>query len=303
MRPYYKNASANFSPAGVAKIIEPWFNYFNKKKCRIYDNWSGFNTNTGSKNQPNVEVMNKLKKKFPTKEGLENQIHFIMNQERKQLQQQYVAGFRNTEDEFRHIMSRETFLLTLGFETELNRLKGHGLRVTINSEYRFFDSFDMNFRKHSDERWSIYYLENNYEDALAVSENGRYRFPVVEKYVEGMALADRTLDDDIEREKIDSFNRSTNKYIKENRIEQAEIVENLFATNPELNQTTAKLLLTDSLGQHKIHKRRTSDAAKAGNKKVISMAKREDKNEEKTFADEQQAYYASKVNVHKYLED
>jgi hypothetical protein len=146
-------------------------------------------------------------------------------------------------------------------------------------------------------------LEENLNDTLAVSENGMYRFPLIEKYVEGMALADRTLEDDIERDKIDTFNKKTNHYIKQNRIEQAEIVETLFATHPELNETQAKLLLTDSLGQHKIHKRRTSDAAKSGKKRVISMVKKEEKTQDKTFAEEQNEYYAEKVNVNKYLEE
>lgn len=307
LRSYYEKASPNFNPAGVgnsqAKIIEPWFNYFNQKKCRIYDNWSGFNTNTGSKNQPNVEVMNKLKKNFPTREGLEKQIHYIMNQERKQLQQEYIAGFRNTEDEFRHVISGETFLLTLGFETEFNQLLGQGLRASINGSYRWFDSFDINFRKHSSEKWKVHYLEDNLDEALAVSADGSYRFPVIEKYVEGMALADRSLEDEIERNKIDSFNRETVKYIANNNQERAEVVEMLFATNPQLNQTTAKLLLTDSEGQHKIHKRRESEAVKVGKKKVISIEASSEKRQEQSFSDKQMEYLKNKVNALDYLQD
>ncbi|MCI2229550.1 hypothetical protein MC378_10260 [Polaribacter sp. MSW13] len=307
LRPYYEKATANFNPAGVgnsqAKIIEPWFKYLNTKKCRIYDNWSGFNTNTGSKNQPNVEVMNKLKKNFPTREGLEKQIHYIMNQERKQLEREYIAGFRNTEDEFRHVISKETFLLTLGFETEFNTLRGEGLRTSINGSYRWFDSFDMNFRKHSAEKWKVHYLEGNLDDALAVSTDDSYRFPVIEKYVEGMALADRSHLDEIERDKIDSFNRSAVKYIKQNNIDRASTVETLFASNPELNQTTAKLLLTDSAGQHKIHKRRASEGVKAGKKKVISIDVKEAQTVATTFEDKQLEYLKSKVNASDYLED
>ena len=307
MRPYYKKATANFNPAGVgnssAKVIEPWFNYLNKTRCRMYDNWSGFNTNTGSKNQPNTEVMNKLKKNFPTREGLENQIHHIMSQERQGKVGEYVQSFKNTKDEFKHIMSEESFLLNLGHVTKLNTLRGDGLRVSINSEYRWFDSFDINFRKHATEKWEVRYLEEDLSKAIAVSESETYRFPVIEKYVGSMALADRSDEDELQRKKIGDFNRTTTNYIKTNRIEQAEIVENLFALNPQLNDVTAKHLLTDSLGQHKIHKRRTSEAVKKGKNKVISIEAKEVRKEEKDFEDKQMEYLKSKVNTSDYLDD
>ncbi len=307
MRPYYEKASPNFNPAGVgnssSKVIEPWFNYFNQTRCKIYDNWSGFNVDSGSKNQPNDEVMNKLKKNFPDKEGLVKQIHMLMHQERQEKGFEYVSAFRNTEDEFRHVISQENFLLTLGFQSELNRLRGPGLRVSINQEYRWFDSYDINFRKHSDEKWKVHYLEENLNEALAVSEDGSYRFSLVEKYVEGMALADRTEQDDIQRLKIDTFNRKTTTYIKNVRKEDAETVETLFAKNPHLNDVTAKFLLTDSNGQHKIHKRRESDAVKSGKKKVIAIEAKADKKENKAFKDTQLEYVKSKVNMNDYLED
>ena len=307
LRPYYEKASPNFNPAGVgnsqAKVIEPWFNYLNTKRCRIYDNWSGFNTNTGSVNQPNAEVMNKLKKNFPTREELENQITYIMNQERQSKVGEYVQSFANTAQEFRHIMSEETFLLNLGHKTELNTLRGEGLRVTINKEYRWFDSFDINFRKHSTEKWTVNYLEADLNKSIAVSKDGSYRFPVLEKYVGGMALADITEEDEVQRKKIGDFNKETTTYIKENAIERAEIVENLFAMNPHLNDTTAKLLITDSLGQHKIHKRKESKAVKSGKKKIVTIEAKEVKKQEKTFENKQMEYLSNKVDISNYLDD
>jgi hypothetical protein len=307
MRPYYQKATPNFNPAGVgnssAKVIEPYFNYLNKTRCRIYDNWSGFNTNTGSKNQPNAEVMNKLKKNFPTREGLEAQIIYIMNQERQSKVKEYVASYGNTQTEFRHIMSEETFLLNLGHTTELNTLRGDGLRVTIDGQYRWFDSFDMNFRKHSTEKWAVHYLEADLNKSLAVAENGQYRFPVIEKYVGSMALADRTDEDEIQRKNIGDFNRKTTKYIQATRQESAELVETLFATNPQLNDVTAKLLLTDSQGHHKIHKRKESKAVTAGTKKVIAVEAKEERVAERNSQAKHLEYLKSKVNVNDYLED
>jgi hypothetical protein len=307
LTPFYKKVSPNYNPAGVgnssAKVIEPWFNYLNKKHCRIYDNWSGFNVSTGSKNQPNAEVMNKLKKNFPTREGLENQLHFIMKQERQSKVGEYVQSYRNTETEFRNIMSEESFLINLGSTSEKNTLRGDGLRVSIDGQYRWFDSFDINFRKHTAEKWTLHYLDADVSKSIAVSESGMYRFPVIEKYVGSMALADRSDEDEVQRKRIGDFNRETTNYIKHNRIEQAEIVETLFAVNPILNDVTAKFLLTDSLGQHKIHKRKESLGVKSGAKKIIAIEVKEERKEEKNHQIKQDEYLASKVNVSKYLQD
>ena len=306
LRPLYKSITPNFTPAGVgnssAKVIEPYFNYLNKKRCRLFDNWSGYNVDSGSKNQPNVDVMNKLKKNFPDEEGLRNQIHSIMHQERSAKKQEYLESFKNTQDEFRHIMSYENFLITFGSTTAQNTLRGDGLRVSINGQKHWFDCFDMNFRKHTNESWTVHYLEEDLSEAIAVSADGTWRYALQEKYVEPMAIADRNEVDDLERDKIDTYNRNTTKYITGHRQEQAELVETFFAINPELNQTTAKLLLTDSNGQHKIHKRRTSEAVTSGKKKIINITHKEERIEKSSFAEEQRKYYASKVNVNEYLD-
>lgn len=307
LTPFYQSLTPNFTPAAVgnssAKVIEPYFNYLNKKRCRLFDNWSGYNVDSGSKNQPNVDVMNKLKKNFPTKEGLINQIDMIMEQERASKKQEFVAGFSKTKDEFKHIMSKESFLITFGTTSEENTLRGDGLRVSIDGQYRWFDSFDLNFRKHDNELWTVHYLDDNLNEALAVSADGTWRYPLEQKYIEGMALADRSDEDEVQRKRIDSFNRKTTSYIKNHRQIQAETVETLFSINPELNQTTAKLLLTDSLGQHKIHKRKESLGVKSGAKKVIAIDAKEQRAEARTYEAKQDEYLKSKVNVNKYLED
>lgn len=307
LRPLYKSLTPNFTPAGVgnsqAKVIEPYFNYLNKKRCKLFDNWSGHNVDSGSKNQPNADVMNKIKKNFPDEEGLVNQIHSIMYQERQSKREEFIAGFKNTKDEFRHIMSAENFLITFGSQSEKNTLRGDGLRVSIDGSHIWYDCFDMNFRKHTHEKWTVHYLEDNLKEALAVSADGTWRYPLQEKYVEGMAIADRTDRDEEEREKIDNFNKNTTKYIKNHRQEQAELVETFFAINPELNQTTAKLLLTDSNGQHKIHKRRTTESVKVGHKKTVKLELNHAKKQNTATVDAHLEYLKSKVDTSQYLED
>ncbi|TYB69403.1 MULTISPECIES: hypothetical protein, partial [Bizionia] len=69
----YKEVTRNITPASVgnakAKVIEPYFNHINKKYCKLLNNWSGHNVDSGSKNQPNDEYMNKIKKQFPDQLG------------------------------------------------------------------------------------------------------------------------------------------------------------------------------------------------------------------------------------------
>jgi hypothetical protein len=73
LTPIYQACTKFLTPAKVrmpkAKVIEPCFNHINKKMCKLMNNWSGHNVNSGSKNQPNSEMLNKLSKFFPDEQG------------------------------------------------------------------------------------------------------------------------------------------------------------------------------------------------------------------------------------------
>ncbi|WP_053056694.1 hypothetical protein [Tenacibaculum mesophilum] len=307
LTPLYEACTPNFTPASVgnakAKVVEPYFKYLNTKRCKLFDNWSGHNVDSGSKNQPNAEVMNLIKKNFPDEEECRQQIRSIIEMERSIKREEYVKGWLKTKNEYRQLMSYESYLLTFGSKTKSNKLRGEGLRVTINGSYQFYECFDINFRKHALEDWTVHYNPENLEEAMAVSSDGTLRYMLEPAPFEHMALADRTEADNETGNRIQSYNRKLIKHISEERQDNAEIVETFFGKHPELNDTVAKHLLTDSNGNHKIHKRRESEAVKSARKIEKKQELKEAKKEEQSFHTSQQEYYKSKVDVNKYLDE
>ena len=78
-----------------------------------------------------------------------------------------------------------------------------------------------------------------------------------------------------------------------------QLVENLFNENPKLSDTLTKLVLVDSNGQHKDNK---SAARLAGAQKMLEKQnKKEAKETEKSWQQEQEEYLNNKVDLNKYL--
>ncbi|WP_435138832.1 hypothetical protein [Formosa sp. A9] len=303
----YKEITKKISPASVgnakAKKIEPYFNQINKKYCKLLNNWSGHNTNSGSKNQPNSEYLNKIKKQFPDQEGCIKQITSIIHAERNKQGEVYAKNWLNTLEKNKSLMAHESYLLTFGDNTGYtNKLRGEGLLLTIHGEKYAYDSFDINFRHHADKDWSIQYDINDLSKVLAVSSCGKERFMLDQKYVQPMALANRTEADDVELKRVRNFNKSVEQMIIEERSDNARLLES-FLDQPELNDTLAKHLLTDSVGQHKNHKskQRLKTQEKA-QKLALKQANKDNVKQQKSFLDEQLEYYSDKVNINDYLD-
>lgn len=307
LSPLYRAITSHFTPAEVgnakAKVIEPYFARLNKKYCKLMDNWSGFNVDSGSKNQPNTEYMQKIKKNFPDKEGCIAQIHSIVQAERSKKHEEYQQNWKLTEARHKQIMPMENYLLTFGSTTgSTNKLTGEGIRITIDGEKHFFDSFDMNFRHQAHKDWSIQFDTQDLSQVLAVSSDGTERFILEQKYVQPMAIADMTEEDPAQLQRVRQFNKKAVEYIIDTRSENARILQPLLE-KPELNDTLAKHLLTDSVGQHKNHKsQQRLDATKSAKAITEKIVNKEINNQEKTFAEEQQEYYASKVDVNEYID-
>ena len=306
LTPIYKAITPHFTPAEVgnakAKVIEPYFGYINKKYCKLLDNWSGHNVDSGSKNQPNTEYLQKIKKQFPDQQGCISQIQSLITAERSKKQEEYQKNWLNTKEEFKQIMSLENYLLTFGSNSEYtNKLTGEGIKLTIEGEKCYFDSFDLNFRHQAHKDWSIQYDTNDLSQVLAVSSDGAERYILEQKYIQPMALADRMDNDAYELKRVRDFNKETVDGLIDEYASNARLLDP-FLNRPELNDTLAKHLLTDSVGQHKNHKSRERlEVAKNSSQLVEKTAKKEEKKQLKTFADEQQEYYDSKVNINEYI--
>lgn len=305
MRPIYESIANHHTPAQVgnakAKVIEPYFGQLNKSYCRLFDNWSGHNVDSGSNSQPNTEYLQKIKKYFPDRAGCESQIRSIIDQERAKKQAKYKASWESANPG-NQIMTTEAYLLTLGSTTGYtNRLTGEGLVMTISGQKHVFDSFDLNFRHAGHRDWNVMYDENDLSVVLAVSADGSERFILEEKYIQPMALAERTEDDAQQLKRVRDFNKTAVETIIEERANNARILEPLLS-QPELNDTLAKHLLTDSLGQHKNHKSAERIVAKNQALRIEEkIAKKEELKKSKTFLQQQQEYYESKIDVNEYL--
>jgi len=179
-------------------------------------------------------------------------------------------------------------------------LEPQGLTPTILGEERFYDCFDLNFRKHQGVRWTVKYDPDDLSTALAVNDDGTLRFVLQEKYRQPMALKDRKEGDAGQLETVRDFNTGLESYITEVRSESSQKVQQLFSDVPALSDTLAKMVLINSYGQHK-NERNNQRALQAAEKLNTKALQFETKKEEKNFTDERRDYIEKKVDLSKYL--
>ncbi|MCT2563977.1 hypothetical protein [Chryseobacterium herbae] len=309
LKPTYESVCTVYTPAQVknakSKVIEPWFSRFNNKYCKMQSNWSGYNVTTGSKNQPNAEFLNKIKHSFPDLKGCIRQIENMIEADRKETLIDFMNGFDKIPQEFLSTMSKEYFLDALGNTTGYtNKLQPDGVTPTILGEEKCYDSFDLNFRMLSHINWTVKFDPHNLNNVLAVSEDGKHKFLLQEKYMPSMALADRMTEDSAQLKKVKDFNKYAEDYIIEERAKNANVLQNLFEDRPELNDTLAKMLLTDSLGQHKNQKSKERLQIEVQTEKVNRKIKKQEETiNNNSWLQEQNEYLNNKLNLEKYLQD
>ncbi|MGM9817685.1 MAG: hypothetical protein ACI30B_01725 [Paludibacteraceae bacterium] len=255
MMPVYTQMAEKATPAQVknakAKIIEPWFRYFNKKYCQLQPNWSGFGVTSRKDLQPNSDFLNKYRKNFPDFEGVCQQIIAFIEAERAELRDKYVSLFNEMPSENRFPLSYDQYLMLFGATTgNRNLLQGSGLNITIGGVKRTFDCFDPAFRNHASVRWEVRFDPDDLSRTLAVNEDESLRFMLEEKYVQPMALIERKEGDYEQLRRVLDFNKKQEKDIAGTLGGYMEHTAELMAHNKELD-TLQKLMICDSRGQHK----------------------------------------------------
>jgi hypothetical protein len=252
LNPTYQMVADKVTPARVknakAKPIEAWFNYFNKKYCQMQTNWSGFGITSRKELQPNTEFITKYKKDFPDFAGVVGQIVGFIQKERAELETAYVAAFM--ADGLKELGTAQ-YLMTFGESTGERRylLQGTGIRCTIGGRKLDYDCFDTHFRKYGSTRWQLRYDPEDAHYAVAVNEDESLQFVLEEKYIQPMALADRTEGDAAELKRVMDFNRRKEQELMDELTPMDERARELLE-----NTTLSKLLITDSRGQHKLPK-------------------------------------------------
>ena len=310
LKPLYEAVSQHFTPARVknskAKVIEPYFNSINKKYCKLYDNWSGHNVNSGSKNQPNTEYLNKIRHQFPDEYGCRQQLISVIEQERSKKQEAFKQAFNNVSNDFKSELQLPVYLRYLGeMSGYTNKFTPAGLMPTINGQTLTFDSYNRTFRQNAHQDWAVCYDPENLQQVLVTNAKsnkgklveviGNYEFILEQKYVQPMALADRKEGDALQLENVKNYNKQLEHYIVDEIKENHRLLEDLFQA-PQLNDTLAKHLLVDSRGRHKDHKNENRLQ-----EKTVMLIESQSLNEDKNLTSEINQYNNDRVTLNDYL--
>ena len=236
-----------------AKPVEPYFNYLNTNYCIRCNNWSGFGITSNPKRQPNSDALNRIRHQFPDEAGVRAQIDEMIRLERMGKGEAFAAGLEKVKPEHRLPLSRESYLLNFGDTTGFkNVLEGCGLRPTILGVKRDYDCFDLSFRDHASERWTVLYDPDDLSSVLAVNDGGTRRYIMEEKYVQPMALADRKPGDAEQLQRVHDYNKALEARTAERMGAAYRRTEQIIAGTPALRGSIEdRLLITDSRGQHK----------------------------------------------------
>ena len=301
----YEVVSDKYTPARAhnakSKVIEPYFGRINKKYCQLMPNWSGFGITSGSSRQPNAEYLNKIRHSFPDEFGCAHQIMQIIEQERLLTIEQYRQAWSEMPAEDKKPINLGEFLMLTGNTTGFtNRISASGMIVTINGNKCEYDSFEPKFRSLSHLDWTIRYNPEDLNQVLAVSDQD-HRFLLTEKYTQPMALRDRKPGDSDQLKQIRQFNSTVRETITEGMAEDYRRVDQLFANNPQLNNTLAKLVLVDSNGQHKDNKAAERLAPIKAQRVLAKQNKKLEAAEQRSWAQQQDEYLDNKIDLNKYL--
>lgn len=263
MMSVYEVAGVRVTPAAVgnakAKIIEPWFKYFNKKYCQQKMNWTGFGVTSSKGLQPNSDFLNKYKSRFPTLDELVSELSGMIERERAELRAEYVSRWESMTDESRERlrMSEAQYLKTYGVRgKDRNLMTGQGVTLRIGGRRQTFDCFDVAMREHGDVRWTVWYDPDDLSRALATNDDETLQYELEEKYVQPMALSERSAGDAEQLERVRAYNKLHDSRIAERMGSVGVTVERMASRMADAGdvgelELLQKFLLTDSRGQHK----------------------------------------------------
>lgn len=304
LTPFYEALSGKFTPAKIgnakAKTVEPYFKYLNKTYCQLMPNWSGFGVLSRKESQPNAQWLNSNRHSIPTKEEVIKQIERFIQIERSRKIEAYREAYQELPQEERLILTEQEYFLNLCETTgRTNRLSHEGLVLQIDNDKRVYDSFEPKFRQNGHVDWKIMFDPTDREKVMAVNGDGSLRFILEEKYIQPMALRDRTEEDTMQLTATRDFNKALKQNALDVFVEDANVIDEMLNNNPQLNDTLQKLILTDNHGQHKDNR----NAIRLGKSQrlLAKQVEKEEKEIMKTQEEERLEYLKGKVDVNSYL--
>lgn len=263
----YSDVAKYFTPARVknakTKPVERYFRRLNENYCQFYFgnyNWSGFGITSRKEHQPNIDVLNANKRRFPGKEGVIEQIHWIMAKERSKKHATWLKAWGKMPEAERLTLDRERYLLNFGLRNDRTiRLAAGCLTPTILGEPRAYDSFDLNFRKNPLQSWTVMYDERDLSTILVADETMRERYLLEAVHKQPMALRDRQKGDFEAHRRVDQYNKEVlESYVVGVVAKDEEVVMDMLRQTPELEGWRTATMLTDSRGQQKAYLQHSS---------------------------------------------
>lgn len=320
----YKDVAEYFTPARVknakSKPVERYFKTLNENYCQLHFgnfNWSGFGITSKKEHQPNIDVLSINKKRFPDKEGVIQQIHWIMAMEREKKRDTWMKAWGRMPEADRLKLNRENYLLHFGMRNDRTiRLNAGCLEPTILGERRAYDSFDLNFRKNPLQSWTVMYDERDLSTVLVADDTMRERYILEAVHLQHMDLYSRQEGDFEAHKRVDQYNKEVlEPYVVGVVAKDEEIVMNMLQQSPELEGWRTATMLTDSRGQQKAYLQHSSLvksdedlAADIEDKLALNAAKtavkqqrKETKESRKKFEKAREAYLESEVDFSEYL--
>lgn len=306
LTPFYEAVAHLHTPAAVgnakSKVIEPYFNYLNKTYCQRQYNWSGFNVTSKKSNQPNAEMLNKIKTSLPTKDEVIGQINHMMLAERRLKFEEYKRQFDAMPESERCTFTEMERLMVFGKPTGYtNAITGAGLTPTIEGKVRFYDTFDPAFRALHQVDWKVIYDAEDLNTILAISEDNKHRFVLNATRFVPMDVRSSNADDHNHLSAVRAFNKARKEEVVQTYINDAAIVEEIINNTPlslDDEQEASLKLMFSYKGQQK---EKLQDAK--GLKRVEErVQKAVEKTEDQAWQNIQLEYMKSKVDFNEYLD-
>lgn len=257
MKPKYQALAKYVTPASVgnakSKPIERYFGYLQSEYLFMCENYAGHGI-TAKTRKRNDQYLNDVMKSFPDRAGVEAQIKKMIEIDRARKIGAVREAWANGEESMRRPFNMEGYLLAFGERSRGNMLMPSGLKLIREGQEHVFDCFDLKMREQRGERWQVCYDPADWNQALAMSEDGTLRYMIEAKAKVPMALVDYEDGDWETVARVRAFNNGMYEAVvahEEAVIESA----NGFITRQQIEGPLSVHLVTDRQGQHKVHKR------------------------------------------------
>lgn len=260
---FYEAVGHWYTPAAVknakSKIIEPFFNQFNRQWLRLLPNSSGHGVKSRQKLQVSDDWIETHKRDFPDFEGCCRQLVKMIDFDRATKREEYINRWIDLPETDRQLFAPEDFLLAFGETAAPRPLRGDGVHLQVGGHRFQYECFDKEFRSYGHTTFFLKYDPSDMDRVIAVEnigtqkepKEGGVRFVLERKYEQPMALKDREEGDAEQLHRVFNFNKEYVDDIVLKRARSGEIVRELFEENEDLSNTLTAHVITDSLGRHK----------------------------------------------------